>query len=174
MGLLDDFFDTKITDSKSKINYAPMKISDLKPSTKKKMANARESEQRKNVLKECASWVYINSVEWCISMKGTDIHKKCMEEIFDNIDSRKGIPCCEYSQTLTPDWTDYWYDGKNHRHYTKQQLKRVEKEFDKGRDSGELVCEMLDYVWFSMLPKEMLYEELDDHIIYKLRVRWLK
>lgn len=169
MGLLDDFFDTKITDSKSKIKYTPMKLS-----TKNNILNVKESDERKNVLKECATWVYINSVEWCIAMKGTHIHKQCMEEIFNNLDSRKGIPCSEYVFTLVPEWSDYWYDVKNHRHYTKQQLKKVEKEFDKGRDSEDLVCEMLQYVWFNMLPKDMLYEELDDHIIYKLRVRYLK
>lgn len=175
MGFLDDFFDTKIVDSKdTKINYTPMKLSDIKFNTKKEMIKVKENPKRTNVLKECGSWIYMNSIEWCIAMKGTHIHKKCMEEIFDNLESRKGILCSEYSQTLTPDWTDYWYDGSNHRHYTKQQLKRVEKEFDKGRDSEELVCEMIDYVWFNMLPKEFTYEELDDNIIYKLRIRFLK
>lgn len=174
MGFLDDFFDTKITDEKSKIHYTPMKMPTIKLNTKREIANVKNSEQRKSKLKECASWVYINSVEWCIAMKGTDIHRKCMEEIFDNIDSRKGIPYSEYVETLTPEWSDYWYNSKNHRHYTKQQLRKVEKEFDRGRESEDLVYEMLQYVWFNMLPKDMLYEEIDDVGIYKLRVRWCK
>lgn len=169
MGLLDDFFEISIVDKDSGIKYTPMKFG-----TKKEIGRVKKSEERESKLKQCATWVYVNSVEWCIAMKGTHIHKKCMEEIFDNIESRKGIPCCEYSQTLTPEWADYWYDGGNHKHYTKQQLKKVEKEFDKGRESEDLVCEMLDYVWFNMLPKDMMYEELDDHIIYKLRIRYLK
>lgn len=175
MGFLDDFFDTKIVEPKdTKINYTPMKLSSLMPSTKKNVAKIKDNNKRTNILKECGKWVYINSVEWCIAMKGTHIYKMCMEEIFDNLESRKGIPCCDFTETLVPEWVDYWYDGSNHKHYTRQQLKRVEREFDAGRDSEELVCEMLDYVWFNILPKEFHYEELDDLIIYKLRVRWLK
>lgn len=175
MGFLDDIFDTKICNPKdTRINYTPIKVSDLKFNTKKEITKIKDNPKRNNIIKECGTWVYINSVEWCIAMKGTHIHKMCMEEIFDNLDSRKGIPCCEFSSTLTPDWTDYWYESNNHKHYTKQQLKKIEKEFDKGRDSEELVCEMLDYVWFNMLPKQYAYEELDDTIIYKIRIRHLK
>lgn len=175
MGFLDDLFDTKISDSKdTKINYTPMKLSNLKFNTKKEMVKAKENPKRTNLLKECGTWVYINNVEWCIAMKGTHIHKNCMEEIFDNLESRKGIPCGEYSQTLTPDWTDYWYDSSNHKYYTKQQLKRIEKEFDKGRDSEELVCEMLNYVWFNMINKSMFDDEIDDNLIYKLRIKYMK
>ena len=170
MGLLDDLFEIKIVDAKdTKIKYTPMKFN-----TKKEITKVKESEKRESKLKQCATWVYINSVEWCIALKGTHIHKKCMEEIFDNIDSRKGIPYSEYVETLVPEWADYWYDGKNHQYYTKQQLKRVEREFDKGRESEDLVCEMLQYVWFNMIPENMLYEEIDDIGIYKLRVRWCK
>lgn len=175
MGFLDDLFDTKISNSKdTKINYTPMKLSDLKFNTKKEIVKVKENPKHTNLLKECGSWVYINSVEWCIALKGTHIYKKCMEEIFNNLESRIGVLCYEYVSTLSPEWTDYWYDGSNHKHYTKQQLKRIEREFDKGRDSEELVCEMMDYVWFNMLPKEFHYEELDDVIIYKLRIRYLK
>lgn len=175
MGFLDDFFDTKIVDPKdTKIKYTPMKVNmpNIKFGTKKEIQKAKQSEQRQSKLKECATWVYINSVEWCIALKGTHIHEKCMEEIFDHLDSRKGIPYSEYIETLVPDWADYWYDSKNHRHYTKQQLRRIEKEFDKGRESEDLVCEMLQYVWFNMIDKDILYDEIDDVGIYKLRVRW--
>lgn len=170
MGFLDDLFDTKIADKNStQLKYTPIKFN-----TKVKIDKAKKSPERESKLKECATWVYINSVEWCIALKGSHIHKKCMEEIFDNLEDRKGIPCSEYTMTLTPNWTDYWYDVKNHKHYTKQQLKRIEKEFDKGKDSENLVCEMLDYVWFNMLSKDQLYEEIDDLFIYKLRVKYLK
>lgn len=175
MGLFDDFFDVKIYDSKdTKIKYTPMKMPNIKFNTKKEIGRAKNSEQRQSKLKECATWVYINSVEWCIAMKGTHIHQKCMEEIFDNIDSRKGIPYSEYIETLVPEWADYWYNSSNHKHYTRQQLKRIEKEFDKGRESEDLVYEMLQYVWFNMIPEDMLYEDIDDVGIYKLRVRWTK
>lgn len=170
MGFLDDIFDTRIVDPKdTKIKYTPMKFN-----TKKEIAKVKESEKRASKLKECANWVYINSVEWCIALKGTHIHQLCMEEIFDNITSRKGIPYSEYVETLTPEWADYWYDPKNHKHYTKQQLKRIEKEFNKGSESEDLVYEMLQYVWFNMIPQDMLYEDIDDVGIYKLRVRWCK
>lgn len=170
MGLLDDIFDVKIADSKdAKIKYTPMKFG-----TKKEIVKAKESEKRQSKLKECATWVYINSVEWCIAMKGTHIHKMCMVEIFDNLDSRKGIPYSEYIETLVPEWADYWYDCGNHRHYTKQQLKRIEKEFDRGNESEDLVHEMLQYVWFNMIPEQQLYEDIDDVGIYKLRVKYLK
>ncbi|MGL5329811.1 MAG: hypothetical protein ACRDD7_11105, partial [Peptostreptococcaceae bacterium] len=85
MGLFDDFFDVKIYDSKdTKIKYTPMKMPNIKFNTKKEIGKVKNSEQRQSKLKECATWVYINSVEWCIAMKGTHIHQKCMEEIFDN------------------------------------------------------------------------------------------
>lgn len=175
MGLLDDIFDTKICNSKdTKINYTPMKLPTIKFNTKKEIAKVKNSTERENKLKQCATWVYINSVEWCIAMKGTHIHKKCMEEIFDNLDSRKGIPYSEYVETLVPEWAEYWYDSKNHRHYTRQQLKRIEREFDKGRESEDLVYEMLQYVWFNMIPEQMLHEDIDDVGIYKLRIKWCK
>ena len=81
---------------------------------------------------------------------------------------------CDYADTLVPGWVDYWYDSKNHKYYTRQQLKRIEKEFNKGRDSEELVCEMLQYVWFNMISKDQIYDEIDDIGIYKLRVKWMK
>lgn len=175
MGLLDDIFDTKICNSKdAKINYTPMKLPTIKFNTKKEIAKVKNSTERENKLKQCATWVYINSVEWCIAMKGTHIHKKCMEEIFDNLDSRKGIPYSEYVETLVPEWAEYWYDSKNHRRYTRQQLKRIEREFDKGRESEDLVYEMLQYVWFNMIPEQILHEDIDDVGIYKLRIKWCK
>lgn len=169
MGLLDDFFDVKVFDEKSKIKYTPMKFS-----TKKTISKVKESPERESKLKQCANWVYINSIDWCIAMKGSHIHKVCMEEIFDNLDSRKGIPYSEFVDTLVPEWADYWYDNKNHRHYNKQQLKRVEREFDKGRESEDLVYEMLCYVWFNMIDERILYDDINDIGIYKLRVKYLK
>lgn len=170
MGFLDALFDTKICDSKdTRIVYTPMKIN-----TKKMIGKTKESKERDSKLRECATWVYVNSVEWCIAMKGTHIHKMCMEEIFDNLDSRKGIPYSEYVDTLVPEWGDYWYDPKNHKHYNKVQLKKIEKEFDKGRESEDLVYEMLQYVWFNMIPKEFMYDDIDDVGIYKLRIKYVK
>lgn len=170
MGLLDDFFEAKMYEKKdSELKYTPMKFS-----TGNKMRKAtKQTEKKESAIKKCATWVYINGVDWCIAFKGTHIHKKCMNEIFDMLPERKGIPYSEFIQSLTPTWTDYWYDSKNYRHYTKQQLKRVEREMDRGRDSEELVMEMLMYVFFNMIDERDLYEEIDDKGIYKLNVKWV-
>lgn len=169
MGLLDDFFDVKVVDDSSRLKFTPMKFG-----TKKTISKHKEMPERESKIKECAKWVYINTVAWCIAMKGTHIHKMCMLEIFDNLDSRKGIACNEFIDTLVPEWGDYWYDSSNHKNYNKQQLKRVEKEFDKGRESEDLVYEMLCYVWFNMINESQLYEEIDDVLIYKLRIKYMK
>ena len=151
-----------------------MKMHKLKQEMAKKIAKSKESEQRESKIKQCANWVYINGVDWCVAMKGTHIHQMCMLEIFNNIDSRIGIPFSEYIDTLNPDWGDYWYDPKVHQHYNKQQLKRIEREFNNGKESEDLVYEMLQWVWFTMIPENMRYDDIDEVGIYKLRIRWCK
>lgn len=168
MGFIDDIFDTKICDEKdTKINYT-MTLGN------KKNKRSKDEEDSTSLIKNCATWIYINSVDWCITMKGSHLYKRCLDEIFDNLASRKGVECYYFPSTLTPDWGDYWYDRNNHKHYNKQQLRKVEKEFDRGRTSEELVMEMLNFVWYMMIDKNMLYQEIDDNLIYKLSIRFVK
>ena len=178
MGFLDDFFDTKVYDSdKTKINYKPPKLSDFKLPMKKnsrKVQEKIEKEKESHLVKDVATSIYVNCIDWCICMKGSHIHKKCVEEIFNKLPSRVGVPYCEFIETLDIDWGDYWYDTKNHRQYTRTQLKRIEREFDDGKDSDELVYDMLNFVWFSMIPKGMEYEDIDEIGIYKMSVKWRK
>ena len=75
MGILDDWFDTKIVDKdKARLKYTPpsmsqFKLPPVKHNTKNEIQKVKQdkykqSEERHSKLIECGKWIYMNSVEW--------------------------------------------------------------------------------------------------------------
>lgn len=179
MSFIDDLCDTKMYDEKeSRIKYSPLKLGFAKKKKVDRIKNEVEGKRKHNasIARNIGDTLYTNMNKWYVCLKGSHLHKRCLEELLGNsLDKAKGLLFCEYVDTLCPSFLDYWYDQKNHKHYTKQQLKRVEREFNENsRDSESLVMEMLESVWFSIVPEDMMYMEIDNHSIYSLRVKYMK
>lgn len=190
MGFLDDFFDCKIVDARdAKITYTPVSTRDVAKTTKdiingtKGLVNGTKgfingtktvTNKTKQYISSCNSFAYNMVADWCSVLKGTDFHKQCLNLIFEGLDDGVGVYVCDYVRTLNIDFFDYWYEEENLEGYTRSQLKKVEKELDKGKYSLDLCLEMLDYAWKTIVPKDSWDNRIDDNFIYKLRVRWLK
>ena len=153
MSLLDELFTLDID---ANIKYTPIDTNKInkaiiktgtdvtKNITKKMLVNLKGVTHKDNIL------------------NNTDIHKKCKSEILKHLEKCKGFSIEEiYCEVVTPNWfDDYWICENNHKKYNKQQLKYVEKLFNKGISSYDICMNI-----YAELMKEYLKGYKSDYIL---------
>lgn len=164
MGIIDDFFNTKIGSEKSKINYKPI-------DTSKALSTALVT-TGKIAKSTCvmATDIYYDKVAWCKSFYGTDIYKQCLNAILNQLNNLIGYTIEEIPMMVQLQFAiEYWYQPDIQNKYTKPQLRRIENEFNKGKESEELCYEMACYIWNRICTIKDLSYVLTNNDIFKIR-----
>lgn len=168
MSILDEFFNTKITDSKSKINYKPQHFG-TKVATNTGSALVNGSKSLFKNTANMAKYIYQCNILWCKSFYKSDIYYKCQNEICKQIYNCVGEPLGKIPTLIELSFAnDYWF-GDIQKKYTQQQLKRIEQEFDDDKTSEELCYEMLAFCWSKICPKESPEYILLEADVFKIK-----